>query len=471
MSFPYPKRVLRAALYDALKAAAEQFGGIGAGTFYTDYDPRRNTTPSVPHCLLGFLHFLGIVTLPEERAHDVFNLHDTEIGEAVKSLLGISWVDNDSAVQEINIALGTAPEFINMPFTPTPKWPRVPFGPWAEYFNLKRAVELPAKLYDQLKNEAEKNGGIGYGVGYGVGGSEPFPCCIGDYAAKFDGAPTLSSAVLTRTPTIVLLEKVLGYGFGTRNDNAVLAINKRKGSGRWYARVTFEELAEELNIIRVVQLPAPIYDKLKAAAEEHGGIGAGTFRRYDVDAPNCAAGLYADAIGSKDLWSAVDALSEHIGNVIALSDAAVRAINQRKGVTSWDRVSFDEWARELNVDRVVVLPAEVYNRLKESADKHGGIGADSFEVATYSAAEGGTTVPYCVAGHAALLDSDGTYPDGGMPTIKALTKAFNLDYYYQVFDVNDNAVFAINRRKGRDDDVRVSFGEWAQQLGVVRGDA
>jgi hypothetical protein len=232
---------------------------------------------------------------------------------------------------------------------------------------------LPAALFDELKKRADAAGGIGFGTS----GDASQPRCIGDFAAAIDGRPTISDAYVSdyfatgRTPALQALENAIGYGFGDANDDAVAAINARKGVDR---------------------------------------------------------------------------------NT---------------------RVTFEEWAEELNVIRVVVLPASVYDALKASADKFGGIGADSFDAVSAADESYGEFVPYCVAGHAAFFDTQGaeTIALNGQPTLQALGKAFNTKFPHDVFPLNDNAVYAINDRKGAELSARVSFAEWAEELKVVRGDA
>jgi hypothetical protein len=119
-----------------------------------------------------------------------------------------------------------------------------------------------------------------------------------------------------------------------------------------------------------------------------------------------------------------------------------------------------------------VLPADVYDTLELSALAFGGIGAGQFaqklpgeqyqpgrqDVAS------GHGAPYCVLGHAAAAESLEFRWDNG-PVTRALADAD------LTFCDNDDAVCAINSRRGREQYDRVTFKQWTKELGVVRGDA
>jgi hypothetical protein len=145
----------------------------------------------------------------------------------------------------------------------------------------------------------------------------------------------------------------------------------------WVNRVV--QAAENVDKPKIV-LPADIFDTLELSAYAFGGIGAGTYndgeddatdfvgeegellnfrRGYDVEfqgadapapkliAPVCAVGhaAFAAIPRSFDWFSMID------GNTITANDDAVEAINARKGVELSTKVTFEEWARELNVVR------------------------------------------------------------------------------------------------------------------------
>lgn len=101
---------------------------------------------------------------------------------------------------------------------------------------------------------------------------------------------------------------------------------------------------------------------------------------------------------------------------------------------------------------VRVLPADVYDTLEFSALVYGGIGGG------WTTDRDGT--PFCAIGHA-----DHVVPsvceDG--PVVVAL---FGADVDGRM---NDWAVAAINARRGRPLLGRVTFEEWAKELGIVRG--
>lgn len=453
MSFPASKRVIRAKLYDALSAAVTQLGGFGSGAFYEE---------GIPVCLIGFLHFIGVVGKDKDVGPtfgDSYRLFETDVANAVKRLFRLDYGANDNAINTLRKLHGITGRG------------RVPFGAWAAYLNVQRAVEVPAKLYDQLRRKSELNGGIGYGCGYEH--NDSFPCCVGDYAAQVDGYSQLGKACMAGSTTVKILERLLGYSFGTVNDQAVVTINSRKGTPRTQ-RVSFQELADELNLIRVVQLPAKVYDALKATADKFGGIGAGHF--YAGHEPLCARGLCweAQGIGKRGAYYGSDeggrpledTLEKALGghSIAGPSDAAVQAINARKGTSPNARVSFEEWAQELNIDRVLELPAKVYDALKKSAEENGGIGGGAnFDDGSLFGTHNTGARPFCALGHAMALDG-GTFG----PTASALDA---ITGSRAITTSNDGAVRAINKRKGQPENARVSFAEWASELGVVRGDA
>jgi hypothetical protein len=98
---------------------------------------------------------------------------------------------------------------------------------------------------------------------------------------------------------------------------------------------------------------------------------------------------------------------------------------------------------------VRVLPADVYDTLELSAYAFGGIGG-------MWPTENGR--PHCAVGHAHFTEW------GCGEVCNALKTA--LEY---VANVNDSAVARINARKGADPAARVTFREWCDELGVVRG--
>lgn len=99
-----------------------------------------------------------------------------------------------------------------------------------------------------------------------------------------------------------------------------------------------------------------------------------------------------------------------------------------------------------------VLPADVYDALELSATAFGGIGADHWFI---------DEKPCCARGHAMFV-----MPEGGQLTtcIQVLT-GVGISA-----DVNDDAVWTINERRGRSRNSRVPFAEWCKELNVVRGE-
>lgn len=107
-------------------------------------------------------------------------------------------------------------------------------------------------------------------------------------------------------------------------------------------------------------LDANVYDALELAAEAFGGIGAGRAFDYtsgdrDDDsslAPNCMLGLADFATDDSDfLGNAIVRAMRRLGTGAGESDAAVRAINERRGRRRNARVPFELWRQELCIVR------------------------------------------------------------------------------------------------------------------------
>jgi hypothetical protein len=355
MTSTYPKRVIRAALFDAISAAAAAIGGIGNGSMY---EHNCSSLSGVPLCFFGLLHSMGFFTAAQLEAGrkeksvqlerevglgDANILFSSTIGRIVREAFGIEgWSSSDHAVSVIRQERLLGFE------------QRVPFDKWAEYFNLQRAVELPAAVYDALKKSADLFGiGANYLRQYNADATQSTPLCILGHAYNGDNDGDVNAAALKAAFQAEWLE------VGWTNDRAVRAINNRKGTPE-LARVTFEEWAEELNVIRVIELSAENYDALKASADQFGGIGAGWF--YENGTPLCARGhcwaVQRNVLYGSNEVGPVDAELEHalsggrsgIG-IAGPSDRAVQAINERKGEYHNARVTFEEWANELKIVR------------------------------------------------------------------------------------------------------------------------
>jgi hypothetical protein len=234
--------------------------------------------------------------------------------------------------------------------------------------------------------------------------------------------------------------------------------------------VPFKKWAEYFNIQRAVELPAPVYDALKASAEKYAGIGCGGFG-YGA-CPRCISGhalaldgywepRHPRAGRALDSFPTMVALAKAFDSDLSRNaafklyqenDRAVEAINERKGVHTSDRVTFEEFAEELNIVRVAVLAPNVYDALEASSAKFGGIGADAFD--GESLRDGAKTwaagallrrwsrcVPRLRTGHRRLS------PGGGTPTLLPCRRRSISTSSTAVYDVNDQAVFAINERK------------------------
>lgn len=105
-----------------------------------------------------------------------------------------------------------------------------------------------------------------------------------------------------------------------------------------------------------------------------------------------------------------------------------------------------------------VLPADVYDALELSALAFGGIGAPQVWERTNN------DVPCCIWGHSAFATGHEYSFNDKSPVRKALNRV-RIDGA----DDSDPAVYAINDRRRRPRDSRVSFAAWCAELGVVRG--
>lgn len=108
---------------------------------------------------------------------------------------------------------------------------------------------------------------------------------------------------------------------------------------------------------------------------------------------------------------------------------------------------------------VRVLDADVYDALELSAMIYGGIGQpDLFS----DIPEGPFTAPVCILGHCEWADPT---PNWRGYVVNAVQDLFTDGAGFN----SDNAVIAINRRRGRPEETRVPFAEWCHETGVVRG--
>lgn len=102
----------------------------------------------------------------------------------------------------------------------------------------------------------------------------------------------------------------------------------------------------------------------------------------------------------------------------------------------------------------ITLPAEVYDALKASAEKYGGIGAGWYsDPDVDQRTEDDPTIPFCVIGHA-------TQCNFGLETRLAGLRE----------GANDLAVARINARKCAPLEARVSWDEYVAELNIVRGE-
>lgn len=106
----------------------------------------------------------------------------------------------------------------------------------------KKAIILPADVFDTYEFLCEVFGGVGGGW-YWAGPQEPL--CVSGFRYFLANENSFGQESWGRPYDL------LEYGISsTENDEAVEAINRRKGSPNIHARVSWAEYCEELNIVR-----------------------------------------------------------------------------------------------------------------------------------------------------------------------------------------------------------------------------
>lgn len=113
----------------------------------------------------------------------------------------------------------------------------------------------------------------------------------------------------------------------------------------------------------------------------------------------------------------------------------------------------------------IVLPANVFDALKVSAERHGGVGGGEFY--TDESLKNPRGTPCCIFGHASACGGNEWHALAVAGIAAASTWAENAPDTY--IAINDEAVAAINDRKGvKNPTTRVTFAEWCAELNVVR---
>lgn len=111
-----------------------------------------------------------------------------------------------------------------------------------------------------------------------------------------------------------------------------------------------------------------------------------------------------------------------------------------------------------------VLPADVFDALELSAHVLGGIGGRWLE---YPLSDDGQ--PYCIYGQSAFVtDSNDAFENEVARALDKALATFSGDGSGPT--VNNNAVEAINRRKGMLSIARVSWREYTKETGLTRGE-
>lgn len=103
------------------------------------------------------------------------------------------------------------------------------------------------------------------------------------------------------------------------------------------------------------ELPADVYDTLELGALEYGGIGGAFLTRLDASGeyvPYCIYGFARELDSENEIRNAL--IFAGIG--VLENDIGVTNVNRTRddnasGVYDYDRISFDDWTKELNVIR------------------------------------------------------------------------------------------------------------------------
>ena len=110
-------RILPAAQYDALKAAADKEGGVGTGQMLDG---------ECGVCGYGLGYVAGIVQVPDEDKADQSDLDEALYKQSEIGALPFAWEDSDDATWVVRDRLGLD------------GWERVPFDDWADEIGLIR---------------------------------------------------------------------------------------------------------------------------------------------------------------------------------------------------------------------------------------------------------------------------------------------------------------------------------------------
>lgn len=115
-----------------------------------------------------------------------------------------------------------------------------------------------------------------------------------------------------------------------------------------------------------------------------------------------------------------------------------------------------------------ILAADAFDALELSALIFGGIGADHFATPlTECYPDPGTGSPVCILGHAGFVTETDSYTAN--PVGSALAAAYDGDVW-KAAEANNDAVRAINHRRGYLPSARVSWREYTKETGLTRGE-
>lgn len=128
------QRVLPAAVFDALALSAAMYGGIGAAQWVEQHDHWRlgwdQRDEYTPRCYTGHLFCAGFEEAREPALPD----------HAGTRAFGISFMDNDEAIERINTRKGV-----------TNPAARVSFEEWCAELNVIRGADEPS-AHDELRS-------------------------------------------------------------------------------------------------------------------------------------------------------------------------------------------------------------------------------------------------------------------------------------------------------------------------------
>lgn len=237
---------------------------------------------------------------------------------------------------------------------------------------------VPPRVFDRLRAAVDRFGGVGSGSMYvdstprcGIGfvdyiGAIPEPVKQAAREELLAEYRYTAESYLYQSPVRAFVRDLLGLDGWIHNDTLVSELRTELGLPLT-CRVPFDAWASRLGLVRGREIPAKVYDAIERQAAIHGGVGRNTMYK-GADCPVCGIGL-AHAGGAVVVtpapsaygpaWQLIDdalyspAVFQQCGFDFVQSDTAVDAVCQRRGIIPDmnTRVSFEDWADELNLVR------------------------------------------------------------------------------------------------------------------------